>query len=184
MRAHNPTGERRHSVAVVPGDPGAHRRQRDGAVHRARVDEHVAERLRESARNGALAGPGRTIDRNDRTLTLGHRGFLLPYPCDGGSAPIPPPLPPHRFAMLRAGPRVASRWPVPTPASLRDAPGGAPGRLSMAVPPPHRFAMLRAGPRVASRWPVPPPHRFAMLRAGPPCLTRHRSERPAHGVSQ
>src|SRR5262245_40357653 len=92
-------------------------------------------------------------------------GALPPYD-DGGSAPIPPPLPPHRFAMLPVGPHFASldrpayriasrcsrRGPIlplsigPPTASLRDAPGGAAGlQLPLSMGPTHA-SLRRAEP--------------------------------------
>ena len=51
--------------AVAPRDALALRDERHGAVHRAGVDEDVSERVGEAARDGALAGSGGSVDRDD-----------------------------------------------------------------------------------------------------------------------
>src|SRR5207248_8972684 len=52
-------------LRLVERDPLADREPRERAVHRARVDVAEAETLREPPRDGALAGTGGAIDRDD-----------------------------------------------------------------------------------------------------------------------
>ena len=59
--ARPPPPRRRAAMPVVQRLPA------DGAIHRAGVDVAVAECLGDRAGDGALAGPGRTVDGDDRS---------------------------------------------------------------------------------------------------------------------
>ena len=64
--------------------------QRDGAVHRPRVEEAEAERARGGARHGRLAGPGGTVDRDEHARATidgpAGRTAVRPGPADQGRA--------------------------------------------------------------------------------------------------
>ena len=62
-------GERGDRRFVVERHAVAQRLPADRAVHRAAVDVAVAERARNRARDGALAGAGRSVDGDDREVS-------------------------------------------------------------------------------------------------------------------
>src|SRR5262249_30672563 len=116
-----------------PSSPGAPRLPRLPHPRRSDRAQRSLEALRDQR---GERGPSRTPQRRPRARRSPRMLFY-----DGGSAPIPPPLPPHRFAMLRAGPQVGLR-PLELPnVSLGDTPTtpfvhalrasrGAPGLLA------------------------------------------------------
>jgi hypothetical protein len=66
------TSERADRRRVVEGDVAAHRRERDSAIHRARIEVLRAQLLGQRLADGALAGAGRAVDRDDAHVGLGH----------------------------------------------------------------------------------------------------------------
>src|SRR4029450_8923233 len=56
-------------LAVARGDAGPDEAQREGAVHRPGGHKRVAEALGEETRGGALARPGRAVDRDHRLVS-------------------------------------------------------------------------------------------------------------------
>ena len=59
-------GKAGETVCVRRVDPPLERQEGNGPVHDPGVHVWEVERLRERQRQGALPGPGRTVDRNDR----------------------------------------------------------------------------------------------------------------------
>src|SRR5205085_1913776 len=74
-------------------------RQRDRAIHGARVQIGEAERIGDAARDARLAGPGGPVDRHDghprrRARSAANRGY------DTAPAPIPTTTTPARRATV------------------------------------------------------------------------------------
>src|SRR5207253_8473077 len=69
--------QRADARAVIPVDAAALRLEGDDPVHRAGVDENVAQDVCDPAGDGALSGAGGPVDGDDRAAArrLGHRGL-------------------------------------------------------------------------------------------------------------
>ena len=67
VRATSDARELPDRLGVGPRDPRALGRQRDGAVHRAGVDEDEAQHFGEAPGHGALARAGGAVDGDDGT---------------------------------------------------------------------------------------------------------------------
>ena len=69
------TPEARQRPRVVEVGAGVERRERDGAVHRARIEVAVAEAARNLARHRGLACPGGAVDRDHHLSMQGRRSL-------------------------------------------------------------------------------------------------------------